>query len=261
MKRSSFFLAVALIISPSLHSQHFSKAIEDNSFLIEEAYNQENRVVQHISTMMYSETEKKWEYAFSQEWPAFSQRHQLSYTLPYSWLHRASSNGIGDIAVHYRFQALRHDDWITAAPRLTVVFPTGNDRKQLGEGKTSFAMNLPLSKRLSEQWVVHANVGASVTPGVRVVTKKNLWTYTIGGSVIWLTHSNFNLLVEEVSLFSDEVENDRVVRHNRHFVSPGVRAAVNAGNLQIVPGAAVPIRMDGNRSVQTFFYLSFEHTF
>jgi hypothetical protein len=35
-------------------AQEFARALEDNSFLIEEAFNQEEQVVQHISTLVSS---------------------------------------------------------------------------------------------------------------------------------------------------------------------------------------------------------------
>ena len=56
--------------------------IQDNSFLVEEAYNQEAGVVQHISTFTRYQETKDWIYTFTQEWPVFSQKHQFSFTLP-----------------------------------------------------------------------------------------------------------------------------------------------------------------------------------
>lgn len=58
--------------------------IEDNSFLIEEGYNQEPGVVQHIVTAHYNNDSRRrgWEFVFTQEWPIFSQTHQFSYTIP-----------------------------------------------------------------------------------------------------------------------------------------------------------------------------------
>ena len=49
--------------------------ITDNSFLIEEAYNQDPGVVQHIFTGVYSEDNdadpqrRSWAFGFTQEWP------------------------------------------------------------------------------------------------------------------------------------------------------------------------------------------------
>src|SRR5438445_13715185 len=44
-------------------------AIQDNSFLVEEAYNQEFGVVQHIQTLQRLWDSKDWVYTFTQEWP------------------------------------------------------------------------------------------------------------------------------------------------------------------------------------------------
>src|ERR1043166_1623725 len=75
--------------------------IEDNSFLIEEAYNQEPGVVQHIFNAIYVNDPKNrgWTFSFTQEWPVFGQEHQLSYTIPSSALRQEGERvrGIGDI--------------------------------------------------------------------------------------------------------------------------------------------------------------------
>src|SRR3954451_9723112 len=56
--------------------------IEDNSFLIEEAYNQERNVIQHISSFTRLWESKDWAYSFTQEWPfPGHEKHQLSYTV------------------------------------------------------------------------------------------------------------------------------------------------------------------------------------
>src|SRR5205807_6402543 len=56
--------------------------IQDNSFLIEEAYNQDPGVVQHIQTFSRATRGGDWLYTFTQEWPVPGITHQLSYTLP-----------------------------------------------------------------------------------------------------------------------------------------------------------------------------------
>ena len=43
--------------------------IQDNSFLVEEAYNQNFGVVQHISSFTRFFDSKDWNYTFTQEWP------------------------------------------------------------------------------------------------------------------------------------------------------------------------------------------------
>ncbi|HWP83737.1 MAG TPA: hypothetical protein VNN17_00975, partial [Terriglobia bacterium] len=78
--------------------------IQDNSFLIEEAYNQEPRVIQHISFFTYAPESESWLYNFTQEWPAPGDaRHQLSYTIPVA---RSGGAGVGDLALNYRYQLL-----------------------------------------------------------------------------------------------------------------------------------------------------------
>lgn len=59
-----------------------SPAIADNSFLIEEAYNQEPGVVQHISAWQRSLRSAAWGFTFTQEWPLGTQTLQLRYTIP-----------------------------------------------------------------------------------------------------------------------------------------------------------------------------------
>ena len=74
-----------------------AKGIQDNSFFIEEAYNQEAGVVQHILNGWYSvdrmngPDDKEMQFVFTQEWPIGSQTHQFSYTAPYSFLEPAGS--------------------------------------------------------------------------------------------------------------------------------------------------------------------------
>ena len=53
-----------------------------------------------------------------------------------------------------------------------------------------------------------------------------------------------------------------VVRGTDAILSPGLRYAINRGDLQIVPGVALPIRLAGDEhGVGLFFYLSFEHPY
>ena len=77
-----------------------AKGIQDNSFLIEEAYNQEAGHVQHILNLRRQDGQ--WQFSFSQEWPIFSQTHPFSYTVPYNF---GSSRGVGDDTLNYRYQA------------------------------------------------------------------------------------------------------------------------------------------------------------
>jgi hypothetical protein len=103
------------------------KPIQDNSFLVEEAYNQEDGIVQHVNTLTYSFTARNWFYTFTQEWPVFGLKHQLSYTIQASGLDATRQRGIGDIAINYRYQLTgNNESRLLIAPRFTVLLPTGD---------------------------------------------------------------------------------------------------------------------------------------
>ncbi len=248
----------------------FVKAIEDNSYFIEEAYNQEDGVVQHISNGYYTMSPSKdFMYSFTQEWPVKSQKHQFSYTIGYSWLNSNEVNGIPDFLFNYRYQLTGHDDFITLAPRFSVILPTGSEKKGLGNGVWGYQLNLPMSKRLTNGLVLHANVGYTILPGIKSVdllgkeVKNNQWNINAGGSLIWLATPKLNLMLEVLQNIS-KVPNPvgKMESVNQTIVSPGFRYAIDINNLQIVPGFAVPTSIvDGKSDTGIFFYLSFEHPF
>lgn len=239
--------------------------IEDNSFLIEEAYNQGPRVVQHINTFSRAHGSGDQVYSFTQEWPAPNQRHQLSFSAP--WQRFGDETGIGDIAVNYRYQLLGVDGGPVAfAPRLTLLLPTGDEAHGLGAGATGVQVNLPLSVVLSERFVTHTNLGATHTPHARNLShnEADVTAYHFGQSFVWLAAPRFNALVEFLYTAGEEVTGPgRTEDSDSFLISPGVRWAWDFENgLQIVPGVAFPIGVgpsSGEKAV--FFYLSFEHPF
>lgn len=238
--------------------------IEDNSFLIEEAYNQGYGVVQHINTFQRTK-EGNWAYSFTQEWPAPGQKNQLSYTIPV-FRDIGTGTGIGDIALNYRYQALGKDEeplWF--APRLSVYLPTGDQGKGRGAGSPSVEVMLPVSYALTDVVVTHWNAGAIFTRadnglgGTR--TTRGL---KAGASAIWLVAPTFNLMLESVASRLESIdENGRRVSATSYLISPGMRGALNfASGLQIVPGIAFPIGLGSTRGQRdVFLYLSFEHSF
>ena len=224
--------------------------IADNSFLIEEAYNQEAGVVQHISAFHRSLRTAAWTYTFTQEWPVVVQRHQLSLTLPVERIGGggATVTGIGDIALNYRYQLVGGEGAVAVAPRLSLVTPTGSEAKGLGSGAFGVQLNLPISVTLAPRFVAHGNAGWSTTAGAD--------EYGLGASVVWLTGPTFNVLVEAVWSRAEGGGEALVL-------NPGVRWAHNfASGLQIVPGIAIPVFFgEDDENVGIFFYLSFEHPF
>ena len=241
--------------------------IADNSFLLEEAYNQEPGVVQHISAFQRSLQTRAWGYSFTQEWPVVVQRHQLSYTLPVQRVAgRGAPSGIGDLAINYRYQALGGEGTVAAAPRLSFVVPTGNEAKGLGSGGAGIQVNLPVSVVVARRLVTHWNAGFTRVPNAKNVLGYEAATtaYNAGASAIWHVRPTFNVLLEVAWARDQEVSGpDQTVTGEALVVNPGIRWAHNFRNgLQIVPGVAVPIGIGPSRGeTAAFLYLSFEHSF
>ena len=242
-------------------------SISDNSFLMEEAYNQEPGVVQHISAFQLFRGADAWAYSFTEEWPLFGRTHQLSFTVPIERLHNGSSvaTGLGDVAVNYRFQ-LAAAERLSVAPRFSLLLPTGRAKSDLGAGALGIQMNVPASMVVASKLVTHWNAGGTVTPSAKdaVGDKATTVTCNLGASVVWLARPTFNALVEIVWTREAAVTGvGRTAASDALSISPGIRWAYNfSSGLQIVPGIAFPIGVGpsaGDDAV--LLYLSFEHPF
>jgi outer membrane putative beta-barrel porin/alpha-amylase len=241
--------------------------IQDNSFLVEEAYNQEEGVVQHINAFSRLRESGEWAYTFTQEWPVRSLRHQLSFTLPALGGSPESGGGMGDLALSYRYQWIGNGDApVALAPRLTLLLPTGSVREGRGTGAAGLQVNLPLSTVLSRRWVAHWNAGATYTPAARNAAGQEADTrsYNLGQSFIWQPSSTVNFMLETVRESRETVSASGATEtEDSLLLSPGVRWAYNfPSGLQIVSGVAVPIGIGPSSGEETLFlYLSFEHPF
>lgn len=251
-----------------LWERPYSLSIQDNSFFIEEAFNQEDRVMQHITTMtQFSSPLRERGHSFTQEWPVGGVRHQLSYELGYA--DAGGETGIADIVLNYRYQLLDKPDGVAFSPRLSVILPTGDADRGLGMGVAGLEVNLPVSKRLSELFVGHANAGVALFPSVKGATlagaevHRTVHAYTLGASAIALVHPNLNLMLEYLAEFGSELApTGDLATSTTQILSPGLRGAINMGSLQIVPGLAVPVRFhEAGSETGIFGYVSFEHGF
>jgi len=268
------FVVIVLFCANSLGQQDPSTSgppgIQDNSFLVEEAYNQNFGVVQHISSFTRFWDSKDWNYTFTQEWPVpGDERHQLSYTL--TALHAGalpgSGVGIGDVLLNYRYQLVGSGDTRVAfAPRLSLIFPTGDSTVGRGAGSFGLQTSLPLSLVLSKKLVSHWNAGATFFPHAQDTSGDHAFTsgYNFGQSFIWLANPRFNVMLETVYARSQTVvAPNRTEWTSSLFLNPGIRWAYNFRNgLQIVPGIGVPLGVGpsaGERAI--LLYLSFEHPF
>ena len=243
----SWLAALLLLLLPSYPASAQGEHIADNSFLIEEAYNQEAGVVQHINTFAREEVSGSWEYGLTQEWPLGGMRHQVSYTVPVV-RPNGFGTGLGDVLLHYRYQLLGNgESALHAAPRLSLVLPTGSEENERGAGAVGVQANFPVSAVLSNAVAVHSNTGL-VLDG-----ESGALEAQIGASGILRVRRWINFMLETVWTSADE---DVVL------LNPGVRWAFDlTDGFQVVPGLAYTIAVGPGASDLLFFYLSFEHPF
>lgn len=215
--------------------------ITDNSFLVEEAFNQETGVFQNIFTWTRAR-DGDWQASFTQEWPVPGMTHQFSYTIPFSRF--GPEVGFNDVMLNYRYQLTTEAAGRPAiSPRLSVIVPSGRENEGLGNGAIGLQVNIPLSKQFGNLYV-HANGGGTWINDVD-------WTPHVAGSGIWRLSPMFNLMLEALAEIGQSTT-----------ISPGVRRAWNVGEKQIVVGAAVPLtRADGNGTAALFTYFSYELPF
>jgi len=247
--------------------------IEDNSFLVEEAFNQEAGVVQTFYGGLLFQS-SGWALLFTQEWPVPGLKHQLSYSIPVNGLKLADGargpDGLGDVALNYRYQLFEEGPGRPAvAPRLTVLCPTGSQGRGLGVGAWGWQMNLPVSKQ-HRDFYFHGNVGLTWYPRVRTDVEGTgpapdvtLASPTIAGSTIYRLRPMLNLMLESVLTWQEGVvARGRTDRITVGVISPGVRGGWNHGDTQIILGAALPITWAGGApSVGVFTYFSYETRF
>lgn len=241
-----------------------SAPIADNSFLVEEAYNQEPGVVQHISTFAFRQDAGDWVYAFTEEWPINRfPRSQFSYTVALVSNDRGA--GLGDLLLHWRFQAL-DTGTLAAAPRFSVSIPTGQSDAGRGAGGIGLQFALPVSVSI-QQFAFHSNLVATLVPHAPGVDRTAASTVSVLGAegVVWLVRPRFNALVEIVaSRTQSPPEGGRRAWDADIVLSPGVRWAHNLRNgLQIVPGVAIPLQLDRDARGEWSLlgYFSLEHPF
>ena len=234
--------------------------ISDNSFLVEEALNQEPGVFQNIVNL-YIVGWGEWATTFTQEWPLFSRTHQISFTIPY--VATGSATGLGDAFIHYRLQAVDGSGAFPAfSPRLSLVVPSGNSSRGLGYGNPGWQVNLPFSKQVRDLYL-HWNVGFTHFPSVEIDDAEyNLFTPHVAASGIWRAKPMVNLMLEGVVQWDDQVEAGVAERRTSFILIPGVRTGWNVGDTQTIVGFGLPIQFtDAATDAGVFLYLSYELPF
>jgi len=215
--------------------------ILDNSFLVEESFNQERGVFQNIFTWAL-DRDGSWAASFTQEWPVPSVSHQLSYTLAVA--DTGSATGFGDLLINYRYQLRAETAGGPAlSPRFSVILPTGRGDRGLGDDVVGVQVNMPASKQFGD-FYLHANAGFTWLPDVQS-------TPHVAGSSIWRVAPMLNLMLEAFVALDEFAT-----------ISPGFRRGWNLGDHQLVVGAAVPFtRRDGDVNAALLTYFSYELPF
>jgi len=249
------------------------KGISDNSFFVEEAYNQEAGVVQHILATSFDvdrqpgSNDRAVELTFIQEWPLFGMTHQIGFALPYGFSRSGGNdeNGLGDMQLDYRYQVYYDEPSLTGfAPRLSVILPTGDEVKGFGEDTVGLDVNLPFSTMVSDDWFVHANAGATWLPNAASAGDRDLTHYNLGLSGIYAATPELHFLLEWIGGWEELPGAGGTRQHEfASIISPGLRKALNyQSGAQLVLGLAVPIGLTGSApDYGLFFYLSFGHAF
>ncbi len=227
--------------------------IQDNSFLVEEAFNQERGIYQNI--FGFIRDGGSWQLAFTQEWPIGGQTNQISYTVPFG--DYGVSKGLGDALLNYRYQVMTETASRPAfAPRASLILPTGGTQR--GYDTLGYQVNLPFSKQ-HHDWYFHWNAGMTGYVGVPGPEGDvSLVTPHVAASAIWRARPMVHIMLE--SLF--ESDEDLAGRRRVVTVSPGVRMGRNIGDAQVVVGAALPVTVqEGDSRGSLFLYFSYETPF
>jgi hypothetical protein len=250
-------LAASAVAQPPATPPPQPFGIADNSFLVEEAFNQESGVFQNIVNAV--RVDGTWASTFTQEWPLASQTHQLSYTL--SWARGHGASGFGDTLLNYRYQAVLEGRGRPAfSPRVSLILPTA--REGFGDDATGVQLNLPFSKQTGEVYW-HWNAGMTWLPAAAFGSEtRTLTSPFLAGSAILRVRRMLHAMIESLVVFDAEATPAGATRHRVLTLSPGARGGWDIGDRQVIVGLAVPVTWtEGAHDEAAFVYVSYELPF
>lgn len=241
--------------------------LQSNELLVETPYLQERGEVEHSFSMRRTRNEN-WVSTFRQEWPLFSNKHQLSFSIPaQTGRNEAAQRGFGDVEVEYQYQLIgSNESRLTIAPGVGVSFPTGSLAKELGAGAPGFALSLPVGFMLTPALGLNTHLETGIFRHTRNSAQEPLHQYEFaaGQSLVWYVRPKLNALLEakwERSVIR-EGENPRQ-HEDELFVAPGIRWAHILNNrFVIIPGISVPLGVGPSRGDRgIMFSFAVEHPF
>jgi DtxR family Mn-dependent transcriptional regulator len=231
--------------------------ITDNSFLVEEAFNQEAGIFQNIFNA--ARADHAWSSTFTQEWPLGSQTHQFSYTL--AWVNGGGVE-LGATLLNYRYQAMLEGPGRPAcSPRLSLVLPTGTASDEDVDA-TGLQVNLPFSKQVGDVYW-HWNAGMTWFPSAGTAGGKHSFESPfLAGSAIVRLHPMFHAMLETVLNVTELPSESGTRREELFTLSPGVRGGWDIGDQQLIFGLAIPMTWGaGRQETAGFIYASYELPF
>lgn len=238
----------------------FAEPVEDNSFLVEEAYNQDPGVVQFINVYQKSNKTKDWNYVFINEIPIVTRSHQFSYEVPYQFVESTNKQGLGDVKLNYRYEFFGNES-ITTTGRMSYTTTSGKVDDGLGAGNSSYEISLVTSVKINPQWVQHWNIGAAVTPKKVEEKDTSESKYFWNLSNVYLMTDSLNFMLE---MSSSQEESKTTLAESEwssnFIVSPSLRYGIDIGEWQLVPGLAFPFTIGPKPGIdnQTLVYFSVE---
>lgn len=245
---------------------HNYRLLQSNEFFVDSPYLQEKGELQHT----FSFTRIKhhsWAMTFTEEAPLWSDKHQLSLSIPanLTWNNAGDHRGFGDVQLEYNYGLIgSSSSRITVSPGIGLTLPTGSWKKELGAGGPAVSFNLPVGVMLGKRFGSNSAFEITYTRSAKNEDgdKADTLGYEFGQSFVWYAKPKLNFLIDAVWERSQEITGPGSKKNENEFmVSPGVRwAYVLKNGLVISPGVAVPAGVGPSRGEYgVFFYLSFEH--
>lgn len=253
----------SIVLILALFSSSIWGKIEDNSFLLEEAFNQKEGEFQFIQKYQ-TDRSGAIDYNLELEAPITNETHQFSFDISRSRPEDISESSFSDLALNYRWQAFNQNG-ILLAEKIGIVLPTGSVGKNTGQGAVGWNLLQAATISFSDVLMNHWNMGLTVFPEAESPgDDKTIMGLNAGTSFVYLYRDDLNFLLEAVFETGESFGLDGEVSNEKSFyLNPGLRFARNFDfkQTQVVPGLSFPLEYtDSQVRPGILLYLSVEST-